>query len=183
VLSPIDAHVFQGTHDLGPMPIQLRLRRGQRTELSVRRRGYKTQWIVVDGSQPRIQIELRAVPGARSVAAPTPSLALGATRTVILSDSIFAANDGGEANERDAGALSPDGQNVSSDLPKAEASEFYGTPLPPGPPPRDTAAPFKPAATTPAHLTDGLVAPGPPAAEPAPLPPGPSPAASASPSD
>jgi eukaryotic-like serine/threonine-protein kinase len=69
VLSPIDAHVFRGDQDLGPMPLTMRIKEGQRVRLSVQRDGYTTQWIELDGSEARKVVELTPVPGATPVAA------------------------------------------------------------------------------------------------------------------
>ncbi len=64
VLSPIDARVYRGATDLGPMPISVRLRRGQRISLAVKRPGFSTRRIEVDGSEQRLAVELTALPGA-----------------------------------------------------------------------------------------------------------------------
>jgi serine/threonine-protein kinase len=82
VLSPVDARVFRGKSDLGPMPLSIRLRAGQRMELEVRRPGYRTKTISIDGSEPRKVVELEPIPGAPRVAVPTALPDPAAARTI-----------------------------------------------------------------------------------------------------
>lgn len=82
VLSPVDARVFRGKSDLGPMPLSIRLRSGQRMELEVRRPGYRTKTISIDGSEPRKVVELEPIPGAPRVAVPTALPDPAAARTI-----------------------------------------------------------------------------------------------------
>ncbi len=56
VLSPIDAHVFRGDDDLGPMPVSVNVLRGEPLTLTVRRKGYITRKVVVDGDDKRVVV-------------------------------------------------------------------------------------------------------------------------------
>jgi serine/threonine-protein kinase len=58
VLSPIDSHVFKGDEDLGPMPVSIEVQDGTPLTLSVRRKGYTTRRVVVDGSETRVVVGL-----------------------------------------------------------------------------------------------------------------------------
>lgn len=63
VLSPIDSHVFRGEDDLGPMPVSVQVEDGSPVTLTVRRKGYSTRKIVLDGSETRVVVGLlRAEP-------------------------------------------------------------------------------------------------------------------------
>jgi serine/threonine-protein kinase len=63
VLAPIDAHVFHGGRDLGTMPINVRVREGQVLTFEVRREGFRTQTLQVDGSQSKALVQLEPIPG------------------------------------------------------------------------------------------------------------------------
>jgi serine/threonine-protein kinase len=58
VLSPIDSHLFKGEDDLGPMPVSVQVEEGSSETLTVRRKGYTTRRIVVDGSETRVVVGL-----------------------------------------------------------------------------------------------------------------------------
>jgi serine/threonine protein kinase len=63
VLSPIDSHLFRGEEDLGPMPVSVMVEEGSPATLTVRRKGYTTRKMVVDGSETRVVVGLlRAEP-------------------------------------------------------------------------------------------------------------------------
>jgi serine/threonine-protein kinase len=64
VLSPIDAHVFDGARDLGTMPISIKITENEVATLQVRREGFTTAHIRVDGSNPKLIVELQPIPGA-----------------------------------------------------------------------------------------------------------------------
>ncbi len=64
VVHPIDARVYDGTTDLGEMPVSVKLRPGEKKEISVARRGYVTRRITVDGSSSRVVAGL-VLEGAR----------------------------------------------------------------------------------------------------------------------
>lgn len=68
VLSPIDSHLFRGDEDLGPMPVSVQVEEGSPVTLTIRRKGYTTRKIVVDGSDTRVVVGLlRAEPPQSSV--------------------------------------------------------------------------------------------------------------------
>jgi serine/threonine protein kinase len=66
VLSPIDAHLFRDDDDLGPMPVTVTVPDGVSQTFTVRRKGYSTRRVVVDGSETRVVIGLVPVPAPSS---------------------------------------------------------------------------------------------------------------------
>jgi eukaryotic-like serine/threonine-protein kinase len=58
VLSPLDAQVYLGEKNLGPMPVSVKVEEGKPLVVSVRRKGYKPRRVVLDGSQTRIVVGL-----------------------------------------------------------------------------------------------------------------------------
>jgi eukaryotic-like serine/threonine-protein kinase len=58
VLSPLDAQVYLGEKNLGPMPVSVKVEEGKPLVVSVRRKGYKQRRVVLDGSQTRIVVGL-----------------------------------------------------------------------------------------------------------------------------
>jgi eukaryotic-like serine/threonine-protein kinase len=188
VLSPIDAHVFRGSRDLGPMPIRVDVRRDRPVELSIRRAGFTTRRISVDGSMPRVEVVLSPLAGS-TVPSPRPAVTFGPPRTIIL--------EGTAADEIDpdpSSAFPAANANASGDsTPEVASSEVSGTSgtegplalpitdagdspgaspevpetknprLPPGPPPRAGGIPSaSPATDLPTPV------PGPPPREPEP---------------
>ncbi|HET9930527.1 MAG TPA: protein kinase, partial [Polyangiaceae bacterium] len=72
VLSPIDSHLFRGDEDLGPMPVSVQVEEGTSMTLTVRRKGYTTRRVVVDGSETRVVVGLiRAEPPQSSLSKAT----------------------------------------------------------------------------------------------------------------
>jgi hypothetical protein len=55
---PIDAHVFRNTEDLGQSPVMVAVEDGHAVELEIRRDGYKTDKITLDGSSTREVVKL-----------------------------------------------------------------------------------------------------------------------------
>jgi hypothetical protein len=64
VLSPLDANVFLGEKDLGQMPVSVKVEDGKPLVVSVRRKGYRSRRVVIDGTQTRIVVGLKQQPGA-----------------------------------------------------------------------------------------------------------------------
>jgi len=58
VLSPIDAHVFQGKNDLGTMPVSVSVCPGDTTEVEVRRDGHVSRKLTLDTSQTKRIVRL-----------------------------------------------------------------------------------------------------------------------------
>lgn len=58
VLFPLDARVFRGDEDIGQMPVSLNVTKGEPVVLTVRRRGFSTRKVVVDGSETRVVVGL-----------------------------------------------------------------------------------------------------------------------------
>jgi serine/threonine-protein kinase len=66
VLSPIDAHVSRNGHDLGKMPIEIPVKKGEPVEIEVARDGYWTRKLTLDGKKPTVTIRLAPIqPGAK----------------------------------------------------------------------------------------------------------------------
>ena len=63
VLSPLDAQVYLGEKNLGPMPVSVKVEEGKRLTVSVRRRGYKSRRVVLDGTQTRVVVGLNKITG------------------------------------------------------------------------------------------------------------------------
>jgi len=58
---PIDAHVFRNTEDLGQSPVMVAVEDGHAIELEIRRDGYKTEKVTLDGSKTREVVKLDKV--------------------------------------------------------------------------------------------------------------------------
>ena len=64
ILFPLDARAYDGTKDLGMMPITVKLKPGEKKILTVSRRGYATRSVTIDGSSTRVVAGL-VVEGAK----------------------------------------------------------------------------------------------------------------------
>jgi hypothetical protein len=151
VLSPVDARVYRGRTDLGPMPINVRLRAGQKMELQVRRPGYTTHTFVLDGSEPRVVVQLQPLPGAPPTLPPALSALPETTARTIRFDldagpAVLPARD--PALSLDAGSPKPKALPPAEEQPTPpstgpseqvgeEENEMDNEPAsaPPGPPP------------------------------------------------
>jgi serine/threonine-protein kinase len=71
VLSPIDAHVFDGNDDLGTMPISIQLGQGEVATVEVRREGFSSQKVLIDGTRSKLIVQLEPIPGADLTALPS----------------------------------------------------------------------------------------------------------------
>ncbi len=83
-IEPLDAHVFEGSRDLGASPVILEVPEGQTLSLEVRKDGYVSRTISVDGSKPRHTIKLDPEPqkgGKGTVKLPVPPVAVTAPGT------------------------------------------------------------------------------------------------------
>jgi len=67
---PIDAHVYRNTEDLGQSPVMVAVQEGQSVELEIRRSGYKTDKITLDGSKTREVVTLDKLTRAGAVYRP-----------------------------------------------------------------------------------------------------------------
>ncbi len=81
---PLDAHVFRGDEDLGTPPLTIDVVEGEPVEVEVRRKGYETKKLVIDGSEERVTIKLeKAVPAkAPRRRAPARNSSLGTSEIV-----------------------------------------------------------------------------------------------------
>ena len=169
VVSPIDAHVFQGERDLGMMPINVRIREGQRVELTVRRPNYRSRSVIVDGNESRIVVQLSPLPGRSG-----PTLEGGGATSAAPPP---LARDAG-AQPRSAGSADvltgaaphgplPIGSNAPMRGPIIDLSDVQSPP-PPGPPPREE--PLHPGKSLRLPPPPPTPAPGAEAAPPGPKP-------------
>jgi tRNA A-37 threonylcarbamoyl transferase component Bud32 len=65
-VEPLDAQVFQGSLDLGAGPFLLQVPAGRPLSLDIRREGYKSRRVTVDGTQQRLGIKLVPEPPPRT---------------------------------------------------------------------------------------------------------------------
>ena len=64
---PIDAHVFRDAEDLGQSPVVLSVESGKPMALEIRRAGYKSEKVTVDGANPREIVKLDKLTRAGAV--------------------------------------------------------------------------------------------------------------------
>ena len=67
---PIDAHVFRNSEDLGQSPVMVAVEDGHSVELEIRRDGYKTDKVTLDGSKTREIVKLDKLSRAGSAYRP-----------------------------------------------------------------------------------------------------------------
>lgn len=70
---PIDAHVFRNAEDLGQSPVMIAVEEGQTVELEIRREGYKTDKITLDGSNTRAVVKLAKLAHPAAVSRSVPN--------------------------------------------------------------------------------------------------------------
>jgi len=70
---PIDAHVFRNAEDLGQSPVMVAVEEGHPVELEIRRDGYKTDKITLDGRTTRQVVKLDKLARTGVVYRPTAS--------------------------------------------------------------------------------------------------------------
>jgi serine/threonine-protein kinase len=119
VLSPIDAKVYRDKELLGTMPLSVDVKPGELLKLTVKREGFWSRKIVVDGAKSKVLVRLAPIPGHR-LKVPVPK-APGGAETKGADEAI---DDGaGEASEP-APKPTPAGKDKSAeskgDPPSAE---------------------------------------------------------------
>jgi serine/threonine protein kinase len=67
---PLDSHVFQNGQDLGAPPLTVDIPIGQKVQVEVRRDGFKSQTLTLDGIQPKMKVKLEKVAAAPRPAPP-----------------------------------------------------------------------------------------------------------------
>jgi serine/threonine-protein kinase len=70
---PLDAHVFRGDTDLGASPVVLEVPAGQIVEVEIRRNGYRSETLKLDGSTAREVVKLDRVASGGARPAPRPA--------------------------------------------------------------------------------------------------------------
>ncbi len=72
-VEPIDARVFRGDTDLGASPVMLEVKEGEKIDVEIRREGFKSRTITIDGTEEKLSAKLEKLPGARgNFRAPPP---------------------------------------------------------------------------------------------------------------
>jgi len=81
---PLDAHVFRGDEDLGTPPLTIEVVEKEAVEVEVRREGYETKKLVIDGSEERmtIKLEKKEVAPARRKAPTRTKTTIGTSEIV-----------------------------------------------------------------------------------------------------
>ena len=102
VLAPIDARVFRNGNDLGAMPVTLHLAAGEVAQIEVKRQGFFTRKVKIDGRKSRVIVRLTPIPGMKP-AVPVPE-APEATPAAAEVDAVEAADDDQSAGSRGAPA-------------------------------------------------------------------------------
>jgi serine/threonine-protein kinase len=74
-IEPIDAEVFRDGASLGTSPVVVEVPEGKLVELLVKRAGYASQRIVLDGKQPKLMVRLEKEKSAATAARPRPAAA------------------------------------------------------------------------------------------------------------
>jgi eukaryotic-like serine/threonine-protein kinase len=64
VLSPIDAHVFLDGRDLGTMPVEVEIKQGESASVEVKKKGYWTRRVKLDGSEQKVTVRLSPITAA-----------------------------------------------------------------------------------------------------------------------
>jgi serine/threonine protein kinase len=80
-VAPLDAHIFQGDKDLGTSPVVLDATDGP-IEIKITKTGYIPEVLTVDGSRPRLTVELKKEKAQLRPAAPRPAPAASEKRSV-----------------------------------------------------------------------------------------------------
>ena len=78
IVAPIDAHAWHDGKDLGSMPIEVPVNKGESLEIEIKRDGYWSRKITLDGSIPKLTVKLAVIAGGRApmrAAAAAPSAA------------------------------------------------------------------------------------------------------------
>jgi serine/threonine-protein kinase len=65
-VEPLDARVYREGSDLGTSPVVLDIEEGKPIEIEIRREGFKSRTIQLDGTTPKASVKLERIPVARS---------------------------------------------------------------------------------------------------------------------
>ena len=64
-VEPLDAQVFAGDRDLGKIPVFVDVEEGKHVSVEVKREGYETRTLDLDGSEGRLSIKLDKAKAAK----------------------------------------------------------------------------------------------------------------------
>jgi serine/threonine-protein kinase len=71
-IQPADAHAFLADKDLGPSPVKIEIEEGISTEIEIRRKGFKSSTITLDGSQEKSSVRLERERSGNPTRPPRP---------------------------------------------------------------------------------------------------------------
>jgi hypothetical protein len=60
-VEPLDARVYRGGQDLGTSPVVIEVEEGKIVNIEIRRDGYKSRTIKLDGTSPKASVKLERV--------------------------------------------------------------------------------------------------------------------------
>jgi serine/threonine-protein kinase len=83
-IDPLDAHVFRGENDLGSAPLTIAVGQGEVISLEVRRQGYLSETVTVDGKARKLTVKLSAVRGVVRAPAKKTKRGQGLQQTEIV---------------------------------------------------------------------------------------------------
>jgi hypothetical protein len=175
VVSPIDAHAFDGEVDLGTMPITVSLEPGETRDIEVRREGFDPERVSVDGSKSKLIVKLSAIPGVEPQI-PVPRAPDAGPFAIPRVIDLALDDPDTPGDEGDEGDLDDVNDNIE-DLPDTD-SENAPVPGPirplrppqPAPPAVNEDAPRAPGAPPAPHVDDSPAPPASPEREPSPSP-------------
>jgi hypothetical protein len=137
ILAPIDAHVFRRGDDLGAMPVTVEVPPNEVVDVHVKRQGFFTRKVKLDGRKPRVVVRLAPIPGAK-LAVPVPKGQPEPAGEAELAEDI---TDESEVTEE------PGAEAEARPAPAGSAPPAKGSPKKPrGKPPAES-APAEPEAT------------------------------------
>jgi eukaryotic-like serine/threonine-protein kinase len=125
VLAPIDAHVYRNGNDLGAMPVSLRLSPGEVAQIEVKRQGFFTRKVKVDGRKSRVIVRLTPIPGVKP-AVPVPE---NPEATPVAAE-VEAAEPMTESNAAGQGSPAGASSGVARDKPAPAAAKPETSPSP-----------------------------------------------------
>jgi serine/threonine-protein kinase len=70
-IEPLGAHAYVGTEDLGTAPVVIKVPDGEKVEVSIKRNGYRSQTLTLDGTEPKIAVKMQR--SSQGVQRPRPA--------------------------------------------------------------------------------------------------------------
>jgi hypothetical protein len=142
VFSPIDAEVFRDGKSLGGMPLTVPVAKGEVVNVEIRRDGFFTEKLPLDGSRPVVVVKLGPIPGVQPKVPVPAGGVLDALKRAQAAARTMLADAGTTFSHHDAGARH---SHTAPTPPAPESSAAPGS----APPNREEA---HPAAAAPSAL-------------------------------